>query len=162
MWKICTRCHAEYPISFFIRDRTTKDGHRPQCKDCSRQACRDTYRAHQIAHRALKQRWKLENSDRHREINAAWRQANPDKVRASAARRRARVKQATPPWVDLELMKFIHSECPPGYHVDHIHPLAGDNFCGLNVPWNLQYLPGDAHRKKGSKPPVEAGGHYNV
>jgi hypothetical protein len=161
--KTCSKCGEAHPITFFNKDRNTKDGLYTRCKDCSRKACRDSYRAHEAEHRVMKQRWKAENQERHREINRDWRQANPDKLRASTARYRARLKQATPPWADVELIEFIRSNCPPGWHVDHIHPLAGGKtFCGLNVPWNLQFLPADEHRKKGSKPPVEAGGHYNL
>jgi hypothetical protein len=160
--KTCTRCGTSHPISFFNRDCTRPDGLYPQCKDCSRRAGRASYRAYESDRQTQHQRWKAENAERHREINREWRQKNPDLVRASTARRRARVKLATPPGTDLEIISLIYSECRPGWHVDHIHPLVGKNFCGLHVPWNLQYLPADEHRKKGSKPPVEAGGHYNV
>lgn len=42
----------------------------------------------------------------------------------------------------------IYANCPEGYEVDHIHPLAKG---GLHVPWNLQYLPLSENRSKGSK-----------
>lgn len=48
-------------------------------------------------------------------------------------------------------MNEFYANCPPGYEVDHMHPLCGPNFCGLHVPWNLQYLPGLDNRKKGNQ-----------
>lgn len=160
--RTCIKCKAQHPVSFFNRDCTRQSGLHPWCKDCTRKAARISYRTHETDHRALKQRWKDANRERHREINRAWGKANADKSRQKTARYQARLKQATPPWVDHEIMEFIRSECPPGYHIDHIHPLYGKTFCGLNVPWNLQYLPAAESFRKGFKPPVEAGGHYNV
>lgn len=160
--KICTRCYALHDIDYFNRDRTTQDGLYPQCKDCSRAACKKVFRKYNLKHRALKQRWKDENRDRHHEINRQYRKDNPEVVREGSRRYRERLARATPPWADLELIRLIRSECPDGYHVDHVHPLKGENFCGLNVPWNLQYLPAEEHWRKGTKLPVAQEATYNL
>lgn len=33
--KICSKCRAEKPIGLFKRDRSRKDGYRPECKSCT-------------------------------------------------------------------------------------------------------------------------------
>ena len=60
---------------------------------------------------------------------------------------------ATPPWMSREQvaqMKDICESCPPGYHIDHVVPLKGATVCGLNVPWNLNYLPCKENLSKGN------------
>lgn len=162
MMRFCARCFDPHPIEFFNKDKTRPDGTYPYCKDCSRAACKKVYRKYHDRHVGLKRRWKAANPEKHKAINHAWGQNNPEKVRERTARYRARLARATPSWVNMTEIASVYDMCPSGHHVDHIHPLAGKNFCGLNVLWNLQYLPAAEHYKKGTKPPVEAGGHYNV
>lgn len=69
--------------------------------------------------------------------------------RALKAKRRAQEKQARPKWVDDVAMANIHKNRPSDNHVDHIIPINAPLIegtdtpvvCGLDVPWNLQYLP---------------------
>ena len=61
---------------------------------------------------------------------------------------------ATPPWLSKShraQMRAIYKERPEGMHVDHEVPLKGDGVCGLNVPWNLRYLPAGANMSKGAQ-----------
>jgi hypothetical protein len=53
-----------------------------------------------------------------------------------------------------ELAQFYRSK-PPGFVVDHIHPLNGGNYSGLHVPWNLQYLTDSANASKRHSMPGE-------
>lgn len=104
-----------------------------------------------VSVRASRQR----NYESYLDSNKAWRIRNPDKSRAiqrkSSNARRARKLKAQPIWVDETEMKKIYFNCPPGFEVDHIMPLASPILCGLHVPWNLQYLPKRENRLKGNK-----------
>lgn len=88
----------------------------------------------------------------------AWEARNPDAVKGyrwSNELRRIAGRQF--PLTDEQKaeMRNIYANCPDGYHVDHVHPLCGQNFSGLHVPWNLQYLPALDNLKKGNKLPWE-------
>lgn len=68
------------------------------------------------------------------------------------ARRRVRLREATPLWVDRAEIRAIYKLAAVlGMHVDHIHPLRGRNFSGLHVPWNLQLLSPEENYRKGNK-----------
>jgi len=59
-----------------------------------------------------------------------------------------RVALRTPKWADTLAIADFYSNCPPGYHVDHIIPLRGKLVSGLNVIENLQYLTATENRRK--------------
>lgn len=82
-----------------------------------------------------------------------WVKNSPPKIPKAYFTVRARLLLAlrTPKWIDLDEMLSIYEKCPAGYHVDHIVPLNGKIFSGLNVPWNLQYLPAAVNVKKGNR-----------
>jgi hypothetical protein len=42
--KRCSKCSREVPLHEFRADPRTRDGHRPECGDCSRAGARDSYR----------------------------------------------------------------------------------------------------------------------
>jgi hypothetical protein len=44
--------------------------------------------------------------------------------------------------------RAFYDACPVAMEVDHIEPIKGDGFCGLHVPWNLQYLTMPENRRK--------------
>lgn len=74
----------------------------------------------------------------------------------------ARLRQATPTWVDpAELGKFrqearrLTKETGIPHHVDHIWPIIHEDFCGLNVPWNLRVIPAKKNMSKHNKPPLD-------
>lgn len=91
-----------------------------------------------------------------------WQADNRWRGRLYRAQRAARVKAATPPWVDqAEIEKIyeqadrISAETSIPHEVDHFYPLVGENSCGLHVPWNLQIITEDENKKKNNKSPEE-------
>lgn len=89
-----------------------------------------------------------------------WSKANPDKVRAQVARRRAAKLFRTPSWFtdghlfEMECVyRYADALTSLGlkYEVDHIVPLQGKNVSGFHVPWNLQVITMSQNRSKGNK-----------
>lgn len=82
---------------------------------------------------------------------ADWTKNNMGKALAKKAKRRAKVLQATPCWMqiaDYALIKGLYMKAQTMldengnvYHVDHIIPLQNDMVSGLHVPWNLRLIP---------------------
>jgi 5-methylcytosine-specific restriction endonuclease McrA len=92
-------------------------------------------------------------------------QNNKPYYMAKCAKRRASKSGATPPWLtDMQMMqiKWFYSAAKMmtdisgiRHHVDHIHPIQGDGFTGLHVPWNLRIIKAEDNIKKGNKLPPE-------
>jgi hypothetical protein len=89
-----------------------------------------------------------------RKIWSAWNRRHKEYRAFQTAKRRAAKLQRTPKWLTTEQMdqiKEIYKNCPPGHDVDHIYPLQGEIVSGLHVPENLQYLPSAENRSKGNR-----------
>lgn len=91
------------------------------------------------------------NRDHCNLTNKKWRQENHEIRRAIEAKRRALKKSVstTDPW-ELQQISLFYKECPEGYHVDHIIPLAKG---GRHELSNLQHLEDWMNQNKFTKHP---------
>jgi hypothetical protein len=139
-------------LDAFSKDKNKKDGRSSVCKSCV---------AKRIAKwldnggKLVKKKYAEENKDRCRELGRKtqnrWLKKNKHIKAMRQAVHRARIKEQTPKWADVEAIKKIYLERPEGHHVDHIIPLNGKNVSGLHVSWNLQYLPAKKNMEKSNK-----------
>jgi len=127
---------------------------------------KEHYKANKEYHRTKQKAYYKANKEKINAHNKEYREKNKEKVkihakkyrennrgifRAIQAKRRARILQATPAWANLQQIKNIYTQCPNGYHVDHVVPLRGKNVCGFHVENNLQYLKPRENVQKGNK-----------
>lgn len=105
------------------------------------------YNNHEQELERSRRKW-VKNPEKVTKTNKAWLAKNPGYVNYVAAKRRARLLNATPSWANMDEIKKFYAACPSGYHVDHIHPLQGKTICGFHVLENLQYLPASENQAK--------------
>jgi hypothetical protein len=165
--KICCKCFEEKSSQLFSNDKSRKDGKNPRCKSCDAfyhknrsTETREKEKARRKSGRYAEKQsiWRENNAERKRQNDKSWRLLNRDSRRSTEAKRFAKKKKATPPWLtdsQLSEIKNVYTQARDcelvsgqTYHVDHIVPLQGKNVCGLHVPWNLQVLPSDLNLKK--------------
>jgi len=73
--KQCRHCRELKPLEEFHRDRSVKDGRRPECKVCTAAKRRERYRKDPAAEIARVKEWQQANSAR---VNAYWRKRRQD------------------------------------------------------------------------------------
>lgn len=107
--------------------------------------------------------WGKNNRDKTRGYLKGHYDRNKVDYMVRCASKRAKKTHATPSWLsaiqlaqiaemyDVALAKSVQTGTK--YHVDHIHPLQGDGFNGLHVPWNLQVISAMENLSKGNKVP---------
>lgn len=79
-------------------------------------------------------------------------------LKASAKRRHAAMRFATPLWADFQAIRAIYERCRNlsaesgiTHHVDHIVPIQARRVCGLHVPDNLRIIPATDNLRKCNK-----------
>lgn len=168
----------------FNRQASTFDGLKYYCRDCQSEIKNKYYTENSERLKEYSRNYVNNNMEATVKKVAAWRIKNPDKrseqnkkryysnisksradSRKIAAGRRFVKNNATPEWLsaiekaqiqefyDVAVAKSIQTGIK--YEVDHIHPLKGNNFTGLHVPWNLQILSKKENRSKSNNLPIE-------
>ena len=163
--KICTKCGFTGGFEYFYKQKmNSKDGYQSHCKKCDNARVKkwelnNPEKAKQHSKKADANKY-LKNKTVITERNKLWKKANPAKMLAIDAKRRASRMQRTPKWLsefDLLSIECKYSVCAMlnkyGYqkhHVDHIIPLQGKTVSGLHVPKNLQVIPEAVNLAKGN------------
>lgn len=141
MTKICSKCKQELSIECFSKHKKSKDGYRSYCKECAKVYQQKWYtenRSEENERRRKKYDPKTEH-ERYllREANVKttkkeWRKANPEKVAAQSARRRAAGRATkndlnSHQWADIKA-RFNYSCAYCGaklpLEIDHVIPVS--------------------------------------
>lgn len=80
MKKICSKCKVELDTSLFYKDKSRKDGLRPECKNCS--GCKERYNKNKDRISRLKKKYYIANKERIDKRNKEWNRKNRDKKSA--------------------------------------------------------------------------------
>lgn len=166
--KICNGCKVEKTFNCFSivkPGRGDRNNLASQCKVCRSQKNlqwhrnnrpkaalnrRKYYEENKEKEIYLAREWRTSNRERHLENNKRWKKQNPSVNARRQSMRNAQKAMATPPWLNAIHLAQIQEMYDIAYarsvqtgtqhHVDHIFPIKGGNFSGLNVPWNMQVI----------------------
>lgn len=121
----CKVCHATHVRSWDSRNRDIKNANTAKWKKNN------------------PEKWKIKSDERVK----LFRAANPHKVNALTAKRRANKLNATPSWSNsffvneaYALAKLREEKTGKKWHVDHIVPLQSKLVCGLHAHTNIQVI----------------------
>lgn len=132
--KTCPRCKEQQPFTEFCNDSRNKDGLCTYCKSCKKVDRRERY---------------LSDKQKNNEQVKRWQKQNRHKTAAWLAQYRAKQKNATPVWSEVDKIKRVYEKAKEyGGEVDHIVPIQSKHVCGLHVWSNLQVLPPTMNKVK--------------
>jgi len=115
--KVCNKCKTEKTFECFAKSRKENDGHEYTCKQCTsiaRKAVRD---AHPERHKARSAKYRSENKEKVKKIQAEWQKNNPEKCREKSRRfyennkekeklRRKKWVESNPNWIKEYAVKY--------------------------------------------------------
>jgi hypothetical protein len=154
--------HAkEYREKNKERDSVTQRNWRTKNKEHKKQVHLKWLAANKDRKIAYIKEWHKKNPDRKRHYSKRYDSLNRATRNNALAKRRSMQKDACPAWLtaiqkaqirefyDIAIARSFQTGIQ--YHVDHIHPLQGENFRGLHVPWNLQIITANENLAKCNK-----------
>ena len=111
--------------------------------------------------RQYREQYYKKNRHKIKQRKVCYQAENPEKRRAAHQLRRARKRQATPPWFG-ELDAFVWQEAAHlavlredatgiEWHCDHLIPIACKKACGLHTWNNVQVIPASVNIAKNNK-----------
>ncbi|WP_175952871.1 HNH endonuclease signature motif containing protein [Burkholderia sp. BCC0405] len=177
-FKTCTSCKSERRVQDFAKKRSTKDGLRPECRQCQARAYAEYaarnkerisaanaayYKKNKARKDAAATAWQQANRLRENERRAILRADDPESFRINERRRRARKKGAEGSHTKaqasllLERQNFRCANCEDDLRVspknlDHWMPLT---LGGSNYLENLQWLCKTCNVRKNAKDPID-------
>ena len=93
--------------------------------------------------------------ERNKEVIRQYRRDNSGIYAFHAAKRRKKVRDATPPWADMDKIKSFYLEAQRltestgiPHEVDHIIPISHPLVCGLHHHTNLQVITKEENNRK--------------
>jgi hypothetical protein len=79
--KICSKCGNTQELCFFQKDKSKKDGYRPDCKSCRKQYSNLNYHRFKEKNSNYKKKVRKNNPEKFAEREKIYRINNPDKVK---------------------------------------------------------------------------------
>lgn len=168
---VCLECRRARDEAYRRENRPKIRAQQQAWEDANREALRerrkDIYRAAPERQKARRNKYLAvpANAERGKATARKWRQANPEKLRAKAARRRAKLLASPLHYTSDDVHKrlqeqkglcyWCHKPLGGAYHVDHIIPLAKG---GTNAPNNICCACPGCNQSKGAKMPCEFAG----
>ncbi len=115
--KVCTKCRRSLPPEAFFRDKSQRDGLRPDCKECFSAVSHRWQRAHPKEHHESVQRWQRAHPVETRKWEQRWRESNPERARQKAREanriRRGRLASVIrEPYSRAEVLASSGGVCP--------------------------------------------------
>jgi len=144
----CSPCKSEYRRRWYRLNAEKERARVQKYRKDNPQKIQEYRNKNKDRASAYQKQWYQDNKEKRLQQTSKWKKANRELVRSYTAKYKAAQLKATPSWADVEAIKEFYRNCPPGYEVDHIHPLQGKTICGLHVLENLQYLTVSENRKK--------------
>lgn len=154
--KLCYACKLVQPVINFHKNKSKKLGIADDCKPCARARANTWASQNRERSRLKAAAWYGANRERATETVKRYRNAHPEKKQFWERKRLAALTLATPSWLsegERRIIDWAYAACPADKAVDHIVPIQGKEVCGLNVPWNLQYLTSKENARKSNQYP---------
>lgn len=179
MFKFCSHCKQDKPVSEFHKDRRAATGYQVYCKTCksemqrnspTRKSVVDRYReankeicnarslATQKKYREKYNQkmsdWVSKNHDRYlerrRKLYAKNSAREIERVRRRQGRIKDQIQLTAGHQAEIDGM-YLFCQIFKGFEVDHKIPLNGKKVSGLHIPENLQVLTKRENRSKGNR-----------